>query len=107
MKDVMIKRNAVQPNEELSEKRKLMALFPSHPEKVQVYYPIRDGNYWVPIVRVFENESSVNILPGIPSLFEKMVSHFFEEIVEPLGTTKFHRQLVGTEMIESNIGNAR
>lgn len=65
MKDVLLKRNLMTEKEELSNERKLMALFPFHPKDVVVYYPIQEGFFWVPIVRIMTGTSSVNILPGM------------------------------------------
>jgi len=57
-----------EPNEEAVIARKRMALFPT---PSIVVYPLEE--YWVPIVIVNEN---VHILPGLPSLFQSLLSEY-------------------------------
>ncbi|GAA5847471.1 hypothetical protein JCM3766R1_005358 [Sporobolomyces carnicolor] len=73
-----------------------MALFP----KDQEYLFVQE-DMWVPVVRV---GGKVTIFPGIPSLFERLVTGYVSRFVElPPTSEKPHRVLIHTEMLESSI----
>ncbi|CAO1622800.1 unnamed protein product [Parajaminaea phylloscopi] len=86
--------------EEMLTARKRMALFPSGNKgvKVEVIFPAED--LWVPVVRV---ASKVHILPGVPRLFEALLTGL--EPYTPIDPSKPkpHRILIHTKMPESSI----
>ncbi|KAJ3082261.1 hypothetical protein HK102_001823 [Quaeritorhiza haematococci] len=90
---------------EITEPRKRMALFPysTSSDMVDVVSPA--PHLWVPIVIVNKN---VHILPGIPKLFQDLLSHYFEKYILPRRSSRvpFTRKLVGTSLMESDIAVA-
>ncbi|GAA6010826.1 hypothetical protein JCM11491_004551 [Sporobolomyces phaffii] len=73
-----------------------MALFPKGAENLFV-----QEDMWVPVVRV---GGKVTIFPGIPKLFERLVTGYASHFVElPPSSEKPFRVLVHTEMPESSI----
>ena len=83
-----------EPSEEAVIARKRMALFPT---PSIIVYPLEE--FWVPIVIVNEN---VHILPGLPSLFQSLLSEYAKYLnaVEDNG---FVRTFVKTTQPESFI----
>ncbi|KAJ1799049.1 hypothetical protein LPJ75_006731, partial [Coemansia sp. RSA 2598] len=75
-----------------------MALFP---EPATVIYPC--DKYWVPVVCVNKN---VHIFPGIPRLFDELVTAYLPGLVNRISSDApqaFVRVLVGTQLRESAI----
>ena len=107
MKERLVAAGNEDPNKpfQLSIERKRMALFPFHPARVQVVDVVNDPGFWVPVVRIQSetNKNSLQIFPGIPSLFERMLHSFFQQVIVPLDQSTFHRVVVGTSGIESEI----
>lgn len=86
---------------ELTEARKRMALFPSPAEILRV--APRD-ELWVPVVVVNKN---IHILPGIPKLFERLLTHLrphFEKMVLDRGAGgRYFRVQIATRLQEGEI----
>ncbi|GAA5951240.1 hypothetical protein JCM3765_002420 [Sporobolomyces pararoseus] len=88
--------NFKEQTEEQKTARLRMALFPKGAEVLFV-----QEDLWVPIVRV---GGKVTIFPGIPKLFERLVTGYASHFIElPPSSEKPYRVLVHTEMPESNI----
>ncbi|KAG1057037.1 hypothetical protein G6F43_001109 [Rhizopus delemar] len=84
------------PNWELTEERKRMATFPEPSIKLRP-----DKNFWVPVVIVNKN---IHILPGIPKLFEGLMSSLKPHFQEMVGDQKgYHRIQVATSLAEGDI----
>ncbi|GAA5937076.1 flavin adenine dinucleotide pyrophosphatase [Sporobolomyces koalae] len=82
--------------EEQKTARLRMALFPKGSENLFV-----QEDMWVPVVRV---GGKVTIFPGIPSLFERLVTGYASHFIKlPRSSEKPFRVLVHTEMPESSI----
>lgn len=88
--------NFKEQTEEQKTARLRMALFP----KDQEYFFVQE-DLWVPVVRV---GGKVTIFPGIPGLFERLVTGYASHFVElPPSSEKPYRVLVHTDMPESSI----
>ncbi|ORY61190.1 MoaB/Mog domain-containing protein [Leucosporidium creatinivorum] len=88
--------NPAEQTEEQKTARNRMALFPTDSEVLFV-----QEDLWVPVVRVNGN---VCIFPGVPSLFERLVTAFLSRWVPlPPSTEKPTRVLIHTELPESSI----
>lgn len=87
------------PDWTLTEPRKRMALFP-HPSKILRVHK----DLWVPIVVVNGN---IHILPGIPKLFETLVTslkpHLEEAMTKKQVNGKYYRMEIATKLNEGNI----
>ncbi|KAI9305352.1 MoaB/Mog domain-containing protein [Cunninghamella echinulata] len=87
---------ARQADWKLTEPRKRMALFP-HPAKILRVH----DDLWVPIVVVNEN---IHILPGIPRLFEMLVTSFKPYLEEAMAKKqvngKYYRLEIATKLHE-------
>ncbi|GAA5913389.1 flavin adenine dinucleotide pyrophosphatase [Sporobolomyces salmoneus] len=82
--------------EEQKTARLRMALFP----KGQEYLFVQE-DMWVPVVRV---QGKVTIFPGIPALFERLLTGYVSRYIElPPASEKPYRVLIHTEMPESSI----
>ncbi|KAJ3249885.1 hypothetical protein HDU77_007302 [Chytriomyces hyalinus] len=77
-----------------------MATLPSQPSKIS--FPCSD--LWVPVVTVNDN---VSIFPGVPRLFQQLVSYFVHDTIVPSvpGLKKFVRVQIGTPKMESEIAD--
>ncbi|ORY41286.1 Molybdopterin binding protein, partial [Rhizoclosmatium globosum] len=84
---------------ELNPGRIRMAMLPS-PSKVS--FPCSD--LWVPVVSTGEKQN-VHIFPGVPRLFQQLVTRFVEDTIVPNtpGLKKFIRKQVATIKMESEI----
>ncbi|KAI8613205.1 MoaB/Mog domain-containing protein [Chytriomyces sp. MP71] len=84
---------------DLNTGRLRMATLP-HPATVS--HPCKD--LWVPIVTVNGN---VSIFPGVPRLFEQLVSNFVQDSIVPSvpGLKQFYRMQIGTPKMESEIAD--
>lgn len=83
----------------LTEARKRMAIFPQPAEIIRI-----DG-LWVPIVVVNHN---IHILPGIPRLFEQMVTAIqprLEAMARDRGLFGYHRTQIATKKGEGDIAH--
>lgn len=90
------KPDAVEQTEEQKTARNRMALFPKGAEVLFVQEEL-----WVPVVRVNGN---VCILPGVPSLFERLLTALTSRYVPlPPSTEKPTRVLIHTTLPESSI----
>jgi len=89
--------NFAAQTEEQQLARKRMALFPvEHSEVLHV-----DPALWVPVVRI---KQKLCILPGVPRLFEQLLTSYLASYVPlPPSSSKPFRVLVHTSMPESNI----
>lgn len=92
------KRYALQQQtEEQALARKRMALFPVKDAEVLHV----DKTLWVPVVRM---KGRLCILPGVPRLFEQLITSYMANYVTlPPSSSKPFRVLVHTAMPESNI----
>ncbi|GAA5978244.1 hypothetical protein JCM5350_002238 [Sporobolomyces pararoseus] len=87
--------NFQEQTEEQKTARLRMALFPKGE------YLFVQEDLWVPVVRMGGN---VTIFPGIPALFERLVTGYASRFIElPPSSEKPYRVLVHTEMPESSI----
>ncbi|KAK4052078.1 hypothetical protein OIV83_002372 [Microbotryomycetes sp. JL201] len=83
-------------SEEQKKARNRMALFPKQAEVLFV-----QEDLWVPVVRMGGN---VCILPGVPSLFERLLTALLSRYVPlPPSSEKPYRWLIHTKQPESNI----
>lgn len=90
------KPDAPEQTEEQKTARNRMALFPKGAEVLFV-----QDDLWVPVVRVNGN---VCILPGVPSLFERLLIALTSRYIPlPPSTEKPTRVLVHTTLPESSI----
>ncbi|KAI9341477.1 molybdopterin binding domain protein [Obelidium mucronatum] len=98
MKQISLARTPPTPFE-LNTGRLRMATLPT-PSAVS--FPCKD--LWVPIVSANAN---VHIFPGVPRLFQQLVSHFIQDTIIPSvpGLAPFIRKQIGTEKMESEIAD--
>ncbi|KAM0756457.1 Molybdopterin binding protein [Meredithblackwellia eburnea MCA 4105] len=88
--------NLGEQTEEQKTARLRMALFPDQAEVLFVKEEL-----WVPVVRV---EKKVCILPGVPTLFQQLLTGLCARFVElPPASSKPFRLLIHTELPESSI----
>ncbi|KAJ3355987.1 hypothetical protein HDU83_002272 [Entophlyctis luteolus] len=82
---------------EMNAGRLRMATLPS---PSRICFPSKD--LWVPVVTVNEN---VHIFPGVPRLFQQLVTRFVENEIVPanVGMKRYIRREIGTEKPESEI----
>ncbi|ORY05639.1 Molybdopterin binding protein [Basidiobolus meristosporus CBS 931.73] len=93
--DTMRRMLRISPHLELTEARKRMALLPSRSE---VFFPSEE--FWVPLAVVNQN---IHILPGVPRIFQQLLTDFRPQFETLASGQKFHRKLVGTMWAESKI----
>lgn len=85
------------PDWELTEARKRMARFP-FPAKILRPGPPED--LWVPVVVVNDN---VHILPGIPRLFERLLTGLKPHFQQMAGGRRYYRVQIATRLNEGEI----
>ncbi|KDQ09576.1 hypothetical protein BOTBODRAFT_178956 [Botryobasidium botryosum FD-172 SS1] len=93
--DAMIQRAHKSQTEEQQIARKRMALFPAESEILYV-----EESLWVPVVRL---EGKLCILPGIPSLFERLLVGLKPYLALPDESSKSSRHQIFTTLPESTI----
>ncbi|CAO3612305.1 unnamed protein product [Cunninghamella blakesleeana] len=97
----LMKEKSIQryPNWTLTEPRKRMAKFPFPSKILRV-----NEDLWVPIVVVNDN---IHILPGIPKLFESLVTslkpHLVESMTKKQVNGKYYRLEIATKLGEGDI----
>ncbi|SCZ91871.1 BZ3500_MvSof-1268-A1-R1_Chr5-3g08189 [Microbotryum saponariae] len=93
--------NIDEQTEEQKTARNRMALFPVPTPKTSVEVLFVDKELWVPVVRV---AGRVCILPGVPMLFERLLTGLGSRYINlPPSSEKPYRLLIHTSMPESSI----
>ncbi|SGY66115.1 BQ5605_C004g02626 [Microbotryum silenes-dioicae] len=93
--------NIDEQTEEQKIARNRMALFPVPTSKTSVEVLFVDKELWVPVVRV---AGRVCILPGVPMLFERLLTGLGSRYINlPPSSEKPYRLLIHTSMPESSI----
>lgn len=98
--NALSKRKFDDQTEEQKTARLRMALFPVGSSSTPVARYFVQSDLWVPVVAV----DKVHILPGVPSLFQRLATGMLSKFVElPDASEKPYRYLIHTEMPESSI----